>query len=216
MTIRFELFSTDIANRAFDFAKARHQGQFRKMEGARADVPYIVHPYRVGKMLDSLTWPVIRSDDFPPIAIQGPEYIVVAGILHDTLEDTDTSFVELVDEFGISVAAYVYEVSHRVPKGTSWPAKNAAYLSQVMYGSFGAKVISLCDKLDNMRSIEKCYAEGIDGFSILKSTPEKQIGKFMNLYNFIYVDLKTHYPELTQAYFRTAMQLWKAAVLSQK
>lgn len=60
------------------------------------DVPYIVHPAEVGMYLQSL----------------GMSYdTVIAGYLHDTLEDTNTTYDELVSVFGKKIADVVLELS---------------------------------------------------------------------------------------------------------
>ena len=68
-----------LIERAQEFAALKHATQKRKFTGE----PYIVHPLAVGELVAS---------------IGAPETVVAAAILHDTLEDTETSFSELKRE----------------------------------------------------------------------------------------------------------------------
>ena len=74
-------------SRAIDFAINRHEGQFRK-----SGEKYIRHPLKVAGIL--VEWGMDIDS-------------VVAGVLHDTVEDTDTTINELEEAFGINVAFLV-------------------------------------------------------------------------------------------------------------
>lgn len=77
--------------KALKFANFKHQGQFDK-----AGVEYILHPIEVA-MSEYLTNDTQRA----------------MALLHDTLEDTETTYQELLDEFGVEIAEGVYILSHR-------------------------------------------------------------------------------------------------------
>lgn len=82
--------------KAIQFGINKHQGQTRKVSGADyishpITVSYLVTTYKKSKRLDEL---------------------VVAAILHDTLEDTNTSFIELASEFTPLVASLVLELTN--------------------------------------------------------------------------------------------------------
>ena len=77
--------------KAFEFAKKLHEGQFRISEE-----PYIIHPMEVVKILISL-----RADI----------HTLMAGFLHDILEDTDTKPEEIKDLFGEDVLNLVQGVT---------------------------------------------------------------------------------------------------------
>lgn len=69
---------------AIIFATLKHQNQKRK----GTEIPYIVHPMEVMQLLSA----------------EGlPEEIIIAGILHDTLEDTDTKPEEIEQKFGKAI-----------------------------------------------------------------------------------------------------------------
>lgn len=78
-----------------NFAKQKHLGQFRK-DGV---TPYINHPIMVAELIKK--YKKSRNIDA----------IVAAALLHDTLEDTYTSYRELEDNFGEMVASMVMEVT---------------------------------------------------------------------------------------------------------
>jgi hypothetical protein len=80
---------------AIAFAEEAHRGQKRK----GSDLPYVVHPLEAAALL---------AHRYPE-----REALVVAGILHDTLEDTRTSRRQLADRFGRETARLVDSVTRR-------------------------------------------------------------------------------------------------------
>src|SRR5262245_65320285 len=81
--------------RALDFAARKHVHQRRKGELAE---PYVNHLSDVARLLAEAT-------------DGGDIELVLAGLLHDTIEDTDTTMAELTKEFGPEVAGLVSEVT---------------------------------------------------------------------------------------------------------
>src|SRR5215510_13817658 len=81
--------------RALDFAARKHVHQRRKGELAE---PYVNHLSDVARLLAEAT----KGEDIA---------LVIAGLLHDTIEDTETTFAELAKEFGTEVAELVSEVT---------------------------------------------------------------------------------------------------------
>lgn len=79
--------------RARDFARKAHEGQIRKA----TKEPYVNHPITVQKILE---------------AYNAPDWVVEASVLHDTLEDTETSYEKLEKEFGKKIANLIEEVSN--------------------------------------------------------------------------------------------------------
>ncbi len=76
------------------------------------------------------------------------ENILTAAILHDTLEDTETTYEEIEAEFSKEVADYVQEVSH--PKNYNQEQKEEYYES-LKNVSGGAKMIKLADFTSHLR-----------------------------------------------------------------
>lgn len=85
------------------------------------------------------------------------ENTLVAGILHDTLEDTDTTFDELVRNFSKEVAVLIDEVSH--PKDYSG-AQVQEYYEKLKHISLPAKMIKLADFLSHLRRLIGIYQRG--------------------------------------------------------
>jgi (p)ppGpp synthase/HD superfamily hydrolase len=124
--------------KAIKFADRKHRGQFRK----KSRKPYIGHPIIVSYLLARFK----QSKHF--------EELVVAAILHDTLEDTNTTFDELVREFGALVASLVLSLTSDEAE-IAKIGKNA-YLKKKLVGisSYGL-VLKLADRLSNVMDCPK-------------------------------------------------------------
>lgn len=118
---------------AVEFAAKKHQMQVRK---DRTQTSYLVHPLFVAHHLINVG--KVRNPD-----------IIIAGLLHDTLEDTDTLYQELIEHFGKQVADFVQEVSDdkTLPKGE----RKRLQVVTAQHKSAGAAQIKLADKWDNLR-----------------------------------------------------------------
>lgn len=116
------------------FAADRHQGQRRK--GAAA-APYVNHPIAV-------------ANELAAAGVDDPD-VLVAALLHDTVEDTGTQPEELERLFGAAVRRIVAEVTDdkRLPKAERkrLQVEHAPSLSR------GAKLVKLGDKICNVREI---------------------------------------------------------------
>ncbi|MGH6960884.1 MAG: HD domain-containing protein [Dongiaceae bacterium] len=121
--------------RALDFAACKHVHQRRKGELAE---PYVNHLSDVARLLAEAT----EGEDVT---------VVIAGLLHDTIEDTDTTFAELAKEFGPEVAELVAEVTD----DTSLPKAERKRLQVEMapHKSPRARMIKLADKTSNLHSM---------------------------------------------------------------
>lgn len=120
---------------AISFAAEKHRNQRRKDTNAS---PYINHPIAVANILAS------EAD-------VSSEALLLAGILHDTVEDTDTSFEELEKIFGIEVTEIVREVTDdkKLPKAT----RKVLQIEHAQHASSSAKQIKIADKISNIRDI---------------------------------------------------------------
>ena len=118
---------------AVRFAADAHSGQFRK--GSR--VPYLIHPLNVAKILLDHGC----SDD-----------LAIAGLLHDTVEDTAVTVEEILTIFGATVAKLV-EFATEPDKLWTWEKRKQHTLSILDSGETPALLLSIADKLDNIRSI---------------------------------------------------------------
>ncbi len=121
--------------RALQFAAEKHRDQRRKGEEAS---PYINHPIEVARVLVDIGGVV------DPVTLQ-------AAILHDTVEDTDTTLEELEGAFGAEVARIVAEVSDdRRLKRTE---RRALQVERAARSSPRARLVKLADKIANVRDI---------------------------------------------------------------
>jgi len=128
-----------------------HAGQVRK---GRIPYPYITHLYSVAALIADYT------DD---------EDIVIAGLLHDAIEDTEYTLAELQEDFGKRVREIVREVSiEQVEQECSvreqWRIEHTAYVSQLKNASKEALIVASADKIHNMRSTIEEYYERYDEF----------------------------------------------------
>jgi (p)ppGpp synthase/HD superfamily hydrolase len=134
---------------AIKAASLLHQEQLRK---GTVGLPYITHLMAVTLILRDYT-----SD----------EDTLVAALLHDTLEDTDYTKEELIEDFGEAVAAYVQTLTE--PKSTAdkkmtWLEIKKAYALQIRKGPIEAVTIAAADKAHNFRCMVEDYYDDYDGF----------------------------------------------------
>lgn len=120
---------------AIHFAAKRHRNQRRKNVGK---TPYINHPIEVAHIL--MFEGDVRDSD-----------ILVAAVLHDTVEDTQTTFAEIEHLFGKSVCSIVAEVTD--PAGLSSGERKAKQIEKAPHISKKAKLVKLADKISNLRDI---------------------------------------------------------------
>jgi guanosine-3',5'-bis(diphosphate) 3'-pyrophosphohydrolase len=120
---------------ALDFAAERHRDQRRK--GVEAS-PYINHPIRVALLLVDVGG--VRDS-----------HTLAAAILHDTIEDTETTAAEIETRFGPAVRRLVEEVTD-----DKWLPRHERKRLQVEHApalSEGAKLIKIADKISNVEDI---------------------------------------------------------------
>lgn len=120
---------------ALRFASEKHRHQRRKDSEA---TPYINHPIQVGETI----WRVGKIYDITT---------VMAGLLHDTVEDTQTTLEEIEKHFGLEVANVVKEVTD----DKSLPAleRKRLQIEHAPYISQRAKWVKLSDKICNVADI---------------------------------------------------------------
>ncbi len=125
----------DLVKSAELFAKNKHGGQFR----ADGTTPYSKHLDDVVNRLKSLG--VID------------EQVFCAGWLHDVMENTETTFDNLYEQFDSEITVMVSSLS----KDTALPRKkrNREYITQLREASFDAKLIKLCDISANLSDLKK-------------------------------------------------------------
>ncbi len=117
---------------AAHFSADKHRDQRRK--GSR-QTPYINHPLEVAERLSTIGGVDEAS-------------VLAAAILHDTIEDTETTAAEIARLFGPDVAGLVTELT--VDKEPFWTVRKRNEIDEAPTLSPGAKLIKLSDKTSNV------------------------------------------------------------------
>lgn len=125
----------DLIDKALHIASVAHEGQYRK----NTNIPYIAHPVAVGMILQKAGY---RDE------------MVAAGILHDTVEDTDITMEDIEQEFGIEIARIV-EGCSEPDKSLSWEERKEHTIGFLKTASEEIRVVACADKLHNVRSIRE-------------------------------------------------------------
>jgi guanosine-3',5'-bis(diphosphate) 3'-pyrophosphohydrolase len=120
---------------AASFAAQRHTGHHRK--GDKKE-PYINHPLEVANLLAN----VGGVDDID---------VLIAGILHDTVEDVGVKKEEIIERFGSRVAGFVMEVTD--DKSLPKEERKRLQVEHAPYLSIEAKQVKLADKISNIADI---------------------------------------------------------------
>ena len=127
-----------IIQKAYDYAKAKHGDQLRK-----SGEPYIIHPVQVAYTLSSL-----GMDD----------NTICAALLHDVLEDTDTTYADLEKEFNSEVAYMVDGVTKLSKLQYASVEEQQVENYRKMFLAMGKDIrvilIKLADRLHNMRTLK--------------------------------------------------------------
>lgn len=123
--------------RALSFAALKHRDQRRK---GNHQAPYINHPIEVATIVAT----VGRVDDIA---------VLQAAILHDTVEDTDTTPEEIELAFGADVCALVLEMTDDM--SMSSPARKQKQIARATGLSPRAKLIKIADKIANVGDIAR-------------------------------------------------------------
>jgi guanosine-3',5'-bis(diphosphate) 3'-pyrophosphohydrolase len=121
--------------KAMAFAAEKHRDQRRKDAGAS---PYINHPIAVATLL----------------ANEGSvsdQVMILAAVLHDTVEDTKTTFVELEEHFGPEVADLVRELTD--DKSLDKAERKRLQIQHAPHSSMAAKQLKIADKVCNIRDV---------------------------------------------------------------
>jgi (p)ppGpp synthase/HD superfamily hydrolase len=120
--------------RAVRFAAERHRGQTRSGE---SDEAYLEHVLEVAELTAE--------------ASDGNERLIIAAILHDVLEDTETTYHEIAQRFGSKVADIVRELTD--DPTLSKRQQKEAQLTSMPSKSREARLIKMADKLSNTRRL---------------------------------------------------------------
>ncbi len=131
--------------RALRWAAVGHAGQKRR----GSETPYVQHVMGVALILGQLGF---------------AENVIIAGLLHDLVEDTEVSLEEIAGAFGAEVAQTVAFCSERKKdeegRPRPWMDRKRDHLEVLANAPVEARAVALADKLHNLRSIELDLGEG--------------------------------------------------------
>ncbi len=147
---------------AINRAAELHNGQMRKV----SKVPFFTHPFSVAVILSEYT----ENED-----------IIIAGLLHDVLEDVPKySYSDMKKEFGETIANIVRGVTEEKSPRTkktakeTWMDRKATYLKKLKRDSHSAMMISAADKMHNLRSMMDEYRKAGDKIWGKFNAPEER------------------------------------------
>ena len=132
----------NVLDQAIIFATKAHEGQFRK----GTQIPYILHPMEAAAIVGTMT-----TD----------EEIIAGAVLHDVVEDTDTTVDDVINLFGARIGSLVASESENkreaLPAESTWKIRKQETLDHLKTASIEVKMITLGDKLSNVRAIYRDY-----------------------------------------------------------
>ncbi|MDH2328528.1 bifunctional (p)ppGpp synthetase/guanosine-3',5'-bis(diphosphate) 3'-pyrophosphohydrolase [Cereibacter sp. SYSU M97828] len=135
--------NADLIRRAYAYGMKMHDGQFRQ-----SGEPYFTHPVAVAAILTEQ-----RLDDAT----------IVTALLHDTIEDTKSTYAEIERLFGVNIAELVDGVTKltnlELSSAQSKQADNFRKLFMAMSKDLRVILVKLADRLHNMRTIKSMRPE---------------------------------------------------------
>lgn len=166
---------TQKIQQAINLASRLHLGQVRKGDSG---LPYISHPFSVAWILSNYT----EDED-----------IIVAGILHDVLEDVKGYYYDdMVRDFGERVAHIVKGVSEdkdpniESDEKATWEERKSKYLANLENDSDEALMVCAADKIHNLQSMISAYKEKGDAlWDNFNSPKEKKLWLYQEILKFM-------------------------------
>ncbi len=126
-------------NQALIFAARAHDGQQRK----GTDIPYIIHPVMLAMRL---------------LTMDCAENVVIAALLHDTVEDTAITLEDISREFGAEVAEVVAAASEPEHSTARWETRKQHTIDFLRDAPLPVKLLACADKLHNIQSMQSDFA----------------------------------------------------------
>ena len=127
-----------ILEQAMTLAMEAHRGGVRK----GTSKPYILHPVETLQILS---------------AMDADINLMIAGLLHDTVEDTPVTILDIYDQFGTDVAALVN--SHTEDKRNIWYMRKLHTVTELPKENIRQKMLTIADKVANLRSMYADYKQ---------------------------------------------------------
>jgi guanosine-3',5'-bis(diphosphate) 3'-pyrophosphohydrolase len=133
----------ELVRKAYEYSQKNHAGQLRA-----SGEPYLVHPLGVAQVLAEMKMDAVA---------------IAAGLLHDSVEDTSVTIVDIRQEFGEQVAHIVEGVTKisQIDFATreEQQAENLRKMMLAMVDDIRVVLIKLADRLHNMRTLEHLTPE---------------------------------------------------------
>lgn len=127
---------TNRLENAIEYATKKHKGQKRKGK----NIDYIVHPLQVMEIL--------RKNG-------ADEETMIVGVLHDVVEDTNTTLGEIEELFGKDISLLV--ASESEDKSKSYRDRKKEHMDKLSNAPYKAKLVNCADKLSNITDIIDDY-----------------------------------------------------------
>ena len=128
--------NNELLSKAIHYATDMHNRQLRK----GTDIPYIVHPLETMQIL---------------LSMGADTHLLIAGVLHDVLEDTDAKAEDIVRMFGQDVCDLVQ--MHSEDKSLSWEARKQHTIDSLKTGPMRYRMLVMADKVSNLRATVRDY-----------------------------------------------------------
>ena len=141
MSVGKKFLNTPLQESAYRFAKECHKGQFRK----GSPRPYINHCTEVARILNKFGY---------------SEEIIVAGLLHDTVEESEVTLEDLRIGFGQRVSDIVKYVTEDKSPGLSWEKRKVMYIKNLTDAPEGSVTEMLQDWLKVGDAVFLRFSEG--------------------------------------------------------
>lgn len=155
--------SLELIDYAIYFATKAHNGQKRKSD---KKVDMIFHPYTVAMMIQ-------RAG--------GSDEAVIAGLLHDVVEDTPYNLDDIKNEFGDKIASVVSEVSEK--KELEWEERKQEAMDRIKTATLEGKLVECADKISNLETMYNLYEEiGDEIWNSFKRPKDKQKWYYTGMY----------------------------------
>lgn len=164
---------TSKIDKAIALAATAHKDQTRKA----SDLPYIAHPFSVGMLLSQSAC---------------EEDVIIAGILHDTVEDTWVTLTDVKAEFGDTVAKLV-EGASEPDKGMSWEDRKEHTINSLKTADVSVCLIVCADKCHNIQSLVSDYDRlGDEMWTYFHRGRDKQAWYYQNILSVMKKRLNNH------------------------
>lgn len=177
-------------DRAIQFATLAHAGQNRK----GTEIPYITHPFGVAMLLGRAGC---------------EEDVIIAGLLHDTVEDCGVTLEQLAGEFGHRVAGIVQGCSEP-DRSQPWEQRKEHTIDYLRQAPPEVKLVSCADKLHNLRAMAADRRElGEALWQRFNRGPEQQAWYYRGLASAFAAEVAAgHCPDLFAAFAREVEALF--------